>query len=242
MALLMICADVRAQSGTPDPRVEQEIKVLVREWLDAQARRDGAVLQRILADDFVFIHTTGGTETKKQFIDAAVAGTLTSQRTLLETTEERVRSYDGKTAIYSGVAAMRDKATNAILTRVRGVYVFVNVGGSWRCVSGQSTKLPVRPQVAAVDSAVYRSYVGRYDIDGKRVLTVTIEDEQLRGQITGGRKLELLPKSETEYIRFSDDNDERSEIIFVKDQNQQVTHAILRSEGREIWRAQRLRQ
>jgi hypothetical protein len=226
-----LLGDVAAQTETADLRVEQEIKALMCELLDATARRDAAVLERILSDDFLFIHSTGGTETKKEYIDTVVAGRLTMQRVLLEVFDETIRSYEGKTAIYSGVAAMRDKTTNAILVRLRGVYVFVNVGGSWRCVSGQSTRLPVRPQVAAIDPALYPSYVGRYDIDGRRVLTVTIEGGQLRGQVTGGPKLELLPKSETEFIRFREDNDERSEIVFVKDQNQQVTHAVLRSEG-----------
>lgn len=66
---------------------------------NALAQRDGTVLERILADDFVFIHGSGGAESKKQYIDAAIAGILTSQRTVLDVEKESVRSYDGKTAI-----------------------------------------------------------------------------------------------------------------------------------------------
>jgi ketosteroid isomerase-like protein len=36
-----------------DSQTEQEIRKLAHEWLDAARRRDGATLDRILADDFV---------------------------------------------------------------------------------------------------------------------------------------------------------------------------------------------
>ena len=171
-----------AGQPTTDLRLEQEIKALERELRDATARRDGAVLDRILSEDFLFIHSTGGTETKKEFIENAMAGDLATQRSLFEASEERIRTYDGKTAIRYAVSVERDKATNSIVGRMRNVAVYVNNGGAWRWVSGQSTPLPLRPHVAAIDPAVYVQYVGRYDIDGSRVLTVTIEDRQLRGQ------------------------------------------------------------
>ena len=73
------------------------------------------------------------------------------------------------------------------------------------------------------------------------MLTVTKEDGELRGHVTGRPKLELLPKSAREFMRFSEDNVWTDEIVFVRDSNGLVSEAVLRdSEGKEVWRAKRL--
>lgn len=49
-------------------------------------------------------------------------------------------------------------------------------------------------------------------------------------------------KSETEFMRFSEDNDYgNSEIAFVKDETGQVSHAVYRSDNKEVWRAKRIK-
>jgi hypothetical protein len=81
-------------------------------------------------------------------------------------------------------------------------------------------------------------YVGRYAIDSNRVLTITTEKGVLIAQVTGRPKHELIPKSETEFIRYSDDYDYgNSAIVFVKDESGQVSYAVYRSDDKEVWRA-----
>ena len=132
-----------------DENVDAEVKVFWRQVREAIGRKDGATLERLLADDFMFIHSTGSVETKQSFIQAELDGSSRLQQNILEVSGETIRSYDGRVALLYGVGAFLSRSDNSVLARTRSVSVFVKVGGQWRWVSGQSTRLPIRPKVTA---------------------------------------------------------------------------------------------
>jgi len=243
LALAFIMATVcSSQTSTKDAKSEKEILVLERELSQALDRKDRGTLESVIADGFTFIHSTGRLETRREYIDNAAAGNLARQQLNVERANEELRIYGGNTAIRYSRNTMRDNTDNSIVYRMRNIAVYVNASGRWQWASGQSTKLPLRPVAKTLNAQIYESYVGKYAIDATRFLTVSTENGVLRAQVTGRPKLELIPRSETEFIRYSDDNDYgNSEIVFAKDESGQISYAVYRSDNKEIWRAKRSR-
>ena len=61
--------------------------------------------------------------------------------------------------------------------------------------------LPAPHEVIALDAARLDDYVGRYLVNPDRVLTIKSEDGKLIAYPTGDRKFELLPTSDTTFVR-----------------------------------------
>jgi CubicO group peptidase (beta-lactamase class C family) len=79
------------------------------------------------------------------------------------------------------------------------------------------------PAVARVDPKVYDDYVGRYDYgQGKAIMTVTREADRLFAQLTGQPKLEIFPKSASEFFWTA----VRAEVAFVRDAKGKVVKAV----------------
>lgn len=81
---------------------------------------------------------------------------------------------------------------------------------------------------ASVDPAVYDSYVGKYQLTPQMILTITREKDRLFSQATGQAKVEIFPKSDTEFFLKI----VKAEITFVMDETGSVTHLILNQGGR----------
>ena len=176
-------------------------------------------------------------ETKKEYLDNAAAGNLARQTSDVQRFDELTRIYEGRMAVRYGRTVMENENFEF---RMRNIAVYVKVGDRWRWVSGQSTKLPSRPKSISIIYKLYDLYAGQYEISANRFLTVAKEGEKSTAQVSGRPKLELIPKSDTEFIRFSEDNDyENSEIVFTADAKEQTMHAAHRSDGKEIWRAKK---
>ena len=54
----------------------QQIEALYREMYQAMVAKDSATLMRVHADDFVLIHMTGLRQSRQQYVDAILDGTL----------------------------------------------------------------------------------------------------------------------------------------------------------------------
>jgi CubicO group peptidase (beta-lactamase class C family) len=83
-------------------------------------------------------------------------------------------------------------------------------------------------KIVEVDPSAYDALIGTYKFgDGDGVATVTREGKHLFGQVAGQPKLELLPKSETEFgLR-----EVNAQVTFVKDANGKVIKARLVQAG-----------
>ena len=96
-------------------------------------------------------------------------------------------------------------------------------------VFGESYKLPEDRKAAKVDPKVYDAYAGRYEIARGEEMVVTREGDQLMIQAKGQPKLEIFPESPTEFFMKIVD----VQVTFVKDDQGEVTHMLLRQGGRE---------
>jgi len=83
--------------------------------------------------------------------------------------------------------------------------------------------------IAKVDPALYDAYVGKYNYGGA-VATVTKEGNRLFVQLTGQPKMEVFPKSETEFFWQV----VNAKVTFVKDETGKVVKAIHEQAGRKI--------
>jgi CubicO group peptidase (beta-lactamase class C family) len=90
--------------------------------------------------------------------------------------------------------------------------------------------VPPRPRVAAVPVAALDAIVGRYDY-GPLVLVVTREGDRVFGKLGLQPRLEIFPKSETEFFLKVVD----AQITFVKDANGKVVRAVHHQNGHTLY-------
>jgi ketosteroid isomerase-like protein len=123
------------QSANRDHRssVEQAIKQLDNERIQAQIGADGVVLNRIYADDFIGVGPSGTVRTKAQVISDFTSGDLKFQS--ITTDEVQVRVYEN-TAVETGLSTMvgQDKG-KAVPRDTRFTRVWVKQQENWRLVA-----------------------------------------------------------------------------------------------------------
>ena len=128
-------ASGREQGAIRDPSrtVEQVIRKLDNERIQAQIHADAAVLKRIYADDFIGVGPSGTVRTKPQVISDFTSGNLKFQS--ITTDEVQVRVYEN-TAVETGLSTMvgQDKG-KAVPHNTRFTRVWVRQQGHWRLVA-----------------------------------------------------------------------------------------------------------
>jgi CubicO group peptidase (beta-lactamase class C family) len=99
----------------------------------------------------------------------------------------------------------------------------------------QRYQMPVERTVAKVNSKLYDTYIGQYQLSPTFILPVTREGDRLFCQATGQPKNEIFPESDTKFFLKVVD----AQLTFVKDERGAVTQLILHQGGRDQ-RANRL--
>ena len=131
------------QSARRDSKrsVEQAIRQVDHERIQAQIEADAVALDRIYADDFIGIGPSGTVRTKAQVISDFTSGDLKFQS--ITTDEVQVRFYEN-TAVETGLSTMigQDKG-KAVPRDTRFTRVWVKQHGHWRLVSNHySSQIP----------------------------------------------------------------------------------------------------
>jgi len=113
--------------------VEQIIRKLDEERIQAQLHADAAALDRLYADDFIGVGPSGIVRTKPQVIADFTAGTLKFQS--ITTDEVQVRVY-GNTAVETGLSTMKGKDKGKTVPQdTRFTRVWVKQQGRWQLVA-----------------------------------------------------------------------------------------------------------
>ena len=113
-----------------------EIISLEKRRIEAMTNQDAEDLDEILADDLIYTHSSGRTETKAEFITNATSGAIRYRA--LSQEDVTVRRF-GDTAIVTGHV---ESSNGEKKFPVRFIDVYVKQGGAWRMIAWQSTKLP----------------------------------------------------------------------------------------------------
>lgn len=105
---------------------------------DALAKADTDRLNRLLADDFLYVHASGRTEDKKAYVASIASGTF------------RLRNFArsnvsvngaGDTAVMSGeIAVTREEGQNQKVTPFTFVGVWTRSAGNWRLLFWKHSK------------------------------------------------------------------------------------------------------
>jgi uncharacterized protein (TIGR02246 family) len=113
--------------------VEQTIRKLDDERIQAQIHADAAALDRLYADDFIGVGPSGTVRTKPQVIADFTSGTLRFQS--ITTDDVRIRVY-GNTAVQTGRSTMKGDDKGKIVPQdTRFTRVWVKQQGRWRLVA-----------------------------------------------------------------------------------------------------------
>ena len=133
--LMAAIASGQEQGAARDLRkiVEQAIRKLDNERIQAQIHADAAALERIYAEDFIGVGPSGTVRTKPQVIADFTSGNLRFQS--ITTADVQVRVY-GNAAVETGLSTMngQDKG-NAVPHDTRFTRVWIKQQGRWRLVA-----------------------------------------------------------------------------------------------------------
>ena len=117
--------------------LEATIVGLEEERLSAMVAADVDTLDRILADDLSYVHTTAAIDTKESLTSGLASGRL-NYESITPMAEREVRTYDDS-AIVRGGAHVHVNGNHFSLEYT---VVYVNNDGNWQMTSWHATRLP----------------------------------------------------------------------------------------------------
>ena len=122
--------------------IDQTIRQLDSERIQAQIGADTVTLNRIYADDFIGVGPSGTVRTKPQVISDFTSGGLKFQS--IATDDVQVRIY-GNTAVETGRSTMIGQDKNKVVPRDnRFTRVWIKQQGRWQLVSNHYSLLIVQ--------------------------------------------------------------------------------------------------
>jgi ketosteroid isomerase-like protein len=148
--MVVICLAVALASGqetgerkNKNTAVEQAIRKLDHERIQAQIHADAAALERIYADDFIGVGPSGTVRTKPQVISDFTSGDLRFQS--ITTDDVQVRVY-GNAAVETGRSTMDGQDKGKTVPRdTRFTRVWIKQQGHWRLVANHYSSRNSQP-------------------------------------------------------------------------------------------------
>jgi ketosteroid isomerase-like protein len=124
------------QKANRNRGVDQELRNLEGQWQEALTGRDVAILDRLMADDYVLTTVSGEVVNKARVLAEVKSANATAD---VRNTEVAVRVY-GDVAIVTGLVLISGKFNEKdVSTRSRYIKVYVKRQGHWRVVAAQAT-------------------------------------------------------------------------------------------------------
>ena len=133
--VLALTSVASAQMG----KVEQQVLQAEKDRFAAMVKGDRAALEKLLADDLTYTHSTALLETKAQFITSVTSGKIDYVSIVPSESDWKVR-VNGNSAIVNGVAAVNviDTGKDRKI-KLRYTTVHTNRAGAWLLQAWQST-------------------------------------------------------------------------------------------------------
>ena len=136
--ILTLCtlASAAVFGGTPKPDAKKAVLAAEQAYVDAMIKHDKAALEKLLADDLVYVHSSSKVETKAEVIQAVTSGSATYES--IEFRDTTVRQY-GDVVITTHKAAIKTKQSGVANLFV--THVWAKHKGGWQFVSRQASRL-----------------------------------------------------------------------------------------------------
>jgi ketosteroid isomerase-like protein len=189
--------------ATDPPRLspaQQEVFNVRIAMREAVLRRDMAAWSRYVADDCIFSDDDGVLLTKAKMMELSK---------LPPAYDHSVNPRDYVVHVYGTTAVINLRATEHeqftdtdLVSEMRSTQTYAKQNGSWLLVATQWGKLPVNfRKPVAVDTAIYKDYVGQYEWRPGMVETVFVKDGKLWSELDG-EKDEYFPLgSDTFFVK-----------------------------------------
>ena len=141
MALLSFAFGQPAvQQNAESSKSEQEVRETIEKYRTALLQRDVAALEKIWADDYVFVNALGEVLTKAQRL-ANVKSGATKLESINKEEDMAVRVYQNSAVATSRVAIKGKYGGHSVSGQYRSIHVWVKGPEGWQLVSNQLTAL-----------------------------------------------------------------------------------------------------
>ena len=138
LLLLLTLAACELQPRTGDDNSINEVRATQSARFDAMIANDFDALERILAPDLVYTHTTGSVDTREEFIESLRDGSVRYES--VDVTDNTIR-VAGDVATSTGAADFKVSAGSQRLElSIRFIEVYVREDDTWRLIAWQSTR------------------------------------------------------------------------------------------------------
>jgi len=137
LSALLLAMTMGSYAAEPSAAVKQAVLNAEEQWKTAVLKADRGALEKLLAADLSYTHSSGKTQTKEQFIDDVTGGATVYKSIEFENTN--VRQYGSVVVITHSavIITVQTGTTHLYLTEV-----WAHEGGSWQMASRQATKIP----------------------------------------------------------------------------------------------------
>jgi len=122
------------------PASEEQIRAAEKAWAAAVTAGDHAAVDRMLADQLIYAHASGGVENKSEYL-----GKLRSGQQKYDAIEHQSMTFrvHGDAAVAHGKVRMTGKTRGQPFdNQVMMLHLWVRQGGQWRLAAHQTTRLP----------------------------------------------------------------------------------------------------
>lgn len=116
------------------------VEAAEKAWARSVVKRDFAALDKILADDLIYAHSSGVIETKAEYLGKLRTG---AQRyDAIEHRPMTVRIYGDAAVVHCHVHMRGVNPQGPFNDQLMMLHLWVRQGGVWRLAAHQTTKLP----------------------------------------------------------------------------------------------------
>jgi ketosteroid isomerase-like protein len=129
------------QQDSENSSSEREVREAIEKYKTALLRRDVAALEKIWADDYVFVNASGEVLTKQQRL-ANVKSGATALDSINEDENLAVRVYQNSAVTTNRVTIKGQYSGQSVSGQYRSTMVWVKSSAGWQLVSNQLTGLP----------------------------------------------------------------------------------------------------
>jgi ketosteroid isomerase-like protein len=129
------------QQNSENSSSEREVREAIEKYKTTLLRRDVAALEKIWADDYVFVNASGEVLTKQQRL-ANVKSGATALDSINEDENLAVRVYQNSAVTTNRVTIKGQYSGQSVSGQYRSTMVWVKSSAGWQLVSNQLTGLP----------------------------------------------------------------------------------------------------
>ena len=137
LTVALLVAAMIGDAAEPSALVKAAVTKAEAEWKDAVLQADRGALEKLIADDLSYTHSSGKTQTKQQFIDEATGGALHYKA--IDFDDTKMRQYGSAVVIThkATITTAENGSSHLYLTEV-----WAKVQGRWQLATRHALKLP----------------------------------------------------------------------------------------------------